>query len=55
MKGRVIALVALALGLAVGLPATLATTGPTPAPARTVADGSMSPPVPPTGPGGCCV
>jgi hypothetical protein len=59
MKARVIALVALALGLAIGLPATVASTGPTPA--RTVAGGSMSLPGSPTdpslivaGPGGCC-
>jgi hypothetical protein len=56
MKARVIALVALALGLAVGLPATVATTGLRPAPAAT-----MSLSVPLTGatqswagPGGCC-
>jgi hypothetical protein len=62
MKARVIALVALALCLAVGLPATVATAGSTPASARTVAEGSMSRPVPladavpfATGPGGCCV
>jgi hypothetical protein len=52
MKVRVIACVALVLGLAVGLPATVAATGLAPAPARMVAAGSVSHPA---GPGGCCV
>jgi hypothetical protein len=61
MKARVIALVALALALAVGLPETVPT-GPSSAPAGTVGDGSTSLAVAltsavpsPAGPGGCCV